>query len=37
MDVALRGYLLQVGKIALEGETKTIRTNEIIKKAHLGG
>ena len=37
LDVASRGYLLQVGRIMLEGDTEELKSNEIVKKAYLGG
>jgi branched-chain amino acid transport system ATP-binding protein len=37
LGVASRGYVLQVGKVVLEGDTETLRSSEIVKKAYLGG
>jgi branched-chain amino acid transport system ATP-binding protein len=37
LQVADRGYVLQVGKIILKGERDELMGNEIIKKAFLGG
>ena len=37
LGVANRGYLLQVGRIILEGDTEELKSNEIVKKAYLGG
>jgi len=37
LGVASRGYVLQVGKVVLEGDIQSIKTNEIVKKAYLGG
>jgi branched-chain amino acid transport system ATP-binding protein len=37
LEVASRGYVLQVGKVVLEGDTATLRSNDIVKKAYLGG
>jgi branched-chain amino acid transport system ATP-binding protein len=37
LGVAGRGYVLQVGRVVLEGDTKTIISNDIVKKAYLGG
>ena len=36
LDVASFGYVLQVGKVVLEGDTATIRNSDIVKKAYLG-
>jgi branched-chain amino acid transport system ATP-binding protein len=35
--VANRGYALQVGRVVLEGDIESMRNNEIVKKAYLGG
>jgi branched-chain amino acid transport system ATP-binding protein len=37
LGVASRGYVLQVGKVVLEGDIQTIKSSEIVKKAYLGG
>lgn len=37
LEVASRGYALQVGRVILEGEIETLRSSEIVKKAYLGG
>lgn len=37
LGVAGRGYVLQVGRVVLEGDTKTIISSDIVKKAYLGG
>jgi len=36
LDVADRGYVLQTGKIALEGPAKDLQQNEDVRKAYLG-
>ncbi len=36
LGVADRGYVLEVGKIVLEGEAKDLRDNEHVKKIYLG-
>jgi branched-chain amino acid transport system ATP-binding protein len=37
LQVALRAYALQVGKIVLEGDIDEFKGNELIKRAYLGG
>jgi branched-chain amino acid transport system ATP-binding protein len=37
LEVASRGYVLQVGKVVLEGDTETLKSSEVVKKAYLGG
>jgi branched-chain amino acid transport system ATP-binding protein len=37
LEVASRGYVLQVGKVVLEGDTAAISNSDIVKKAYLGG
>ena len=37
LGVAGHGYVLQVGRVVLEGDTKTIISNDIVKKAYLDG
>ena len=32
-----KGYVLETGRIVLEGDTKEIINNEFVKKAYLGG
>jgi branched-chain amino acid transport system ATP-binding protein len=36
LDVADRGYVLQTGKIVLEGPAKELRENEQVQKTYLG-
>jgi branched-chain amino acid transport system ATP-binding protein len=36
LDAASRGYVLETGKIALEGPAKDLRANERVRKAYLG-
>ena len=36
LDAASRGYVLETGKIALEGPAKELRANERVRKAYLG-
>jgi len=36
LDAASRGYVLETGKIALEGPAKQLRQNEQVRKAYLG-
>jgi branched-chain amino acid transport system ATP-binding protein len=36
LDVAHRGYVLETGRIALEGSAKELAANEDVKKAYLG-
>lgn len=36
LDVADRGYVLETGRIILEGESKVLRDNEEVRKAYLG-
>jgi branched-chain amino acid transport system ATP-binding protein len=36
LDVAHRGYVLETGKVALEGAAKELAENEDVKKAYLG-
>ena len=36
LDAASRGYVLETGKIALEGPAKELRQNEQVRKAYLG-
>ena len=36
LDVADRGYVLETGRIVLEGESKALRDNEAVQRAYLG-
>jgi branched-chain amino acid transport system ATP-binding protein len=36
LDVADRGYVLETGRVALEGTAKELAANEDVKKAYLG-
>ena len=36
LDIAHRGYVLEVGKIALEGDSASLRRDEFVKRAYLG-
>ena len=36
LDVSKRGYVLEIGKIALEDESSTLRSNPDVQKAYLG-
>ena len=37
LELSDRGYVIEVGKIVLEGNGKDLTTNEIVKKSYLGG
>jgi branched-chain amino acid transport system ATP-binding protein len=37
LGVAQRGYVLEVGRVSLEGEARELLENEHVKKAYLGG
>lgn len=37
LEVASKGYALQVGRVVLEGDIDKIRSSDIIKRAYLGG
>jgi branched-chain amino acid transport system ATP-binding protein len=37
MQVAQRGYVIEVGKIILEGDMNALKGNNVVKKAFLGG
>jgi branched-chain amino acid transport system ATP-binding protein len=37
LGVCQTGYVLEVGKVVLEGDRETIRCSEIVRKAYLGG
>jgi branched-chain amino acid transport system ATP-binding protein len=36
-QVSDRGYVLEVGKVVLEGETRELMANDLVRKAFLGG
>jgi branched-chain amino acid transport system ATP-binding protein len=36
LDVAQRGYVMETGRIALEGPAKDLKTNEQVRKTYLG-
>jgi branched-chain amino acid transport system ATP-binding protein len=36
LDAASRGYVLETGRIALEGPAKELRENEQVRKTYLG-
>jgi branched-chain amino acid transport system ATP-binding protein len=36
LDVSKRGYVLETGKIALEDQSSSLRTNPEVQKAYLG-
>ena len=36
LDVASRGYVMQTGEISLAGTTKSLKSNEMVKKTYLG-
>jgi branched-chain amino acid transport system ATP-binding protein len=36
LEISNRAYILQVGEIALEGESKRLRDNEEVKKKYMG-
>ncbi len=36
LDVANRGYVLETGTIALEGDAKELAANDAVQKAYLG-
>ena len=36
LDVADRGYVLETGRIVLEGESRALRDNEVVQRAYLG-
>ncbi len=36
LDVAHRGYVLETGRVALEGPAKELKTNEQVRKTYLG-
>ena len=37
LGVCQTGYVLEVGKVVLEGDRETIRCSDIVKRAYLGG
>ena len=37
LDVADRGYVLQVGRVVLQGDIEQLKASEIFKRAYLGG
>ena len=37
LEIASRGYALQVGRVVLAGDIEEIRTSDVIKMAYLGG
>jgi branched-chain amino acid transport system ATP-binding protein len=37
LGVASRGFVLQVGRVVLEGDMHTLRSSDIVKRAYLGG
>ena len=37
LEVASRGYVLQVGKVVLEGNIATLKASHVVKRAYLGG
>lgn len=37
LEVASSGYVLQVGKVILEGDIETMKSSDIVKRAYLGG
>lgn len=36
-SVAQKGYVLEIGSIILDGDTKDLANSEHVKKAYLGG
>ncbi len=36
LDVARRGYVMETGRIALEGPASELKTNEQVRKTYLG-
>ena len=36
LDIACRGYVMQTGEINLAGTTKSLKSNEMVKKTYLG-
>jgi len=36
LDVASRGYVMETGRIVLQGDAQELRTNEQVRKTYLG-
>jgi branched-chain amino acid transport system ATP-binding protein len=36
LDIASKCYVLQVGRVVLEGDTNTIKNSDVVKRAYLG-
>ncbi len=36
LDVASRGYVLETGRVVLEGRASDLKTNEQVRKTYLG-
>ena len=36
LDVAQRGYVMETGRIALQGDAQELRSNEQVRKTYLG-
>jgi branched-chain amino acid transport system ATP-binding protein len=36
LDLADRGYVLQTGRVVLEGKSEDLRDSELVRKAYLG-
>jgi branched-chain amino acid transport system ATP-binding protein len=37
LEIASRGYALQVGRVVLAGDIEEIRASDVVKRAYLGG
>ncbi|BCV23182.1 hypothetical protein hamaS1_32510 [Moorella sp. Hama-1] len=37
LSVAHRGYVLETGRITLQGKAQELTTNEAVRRAYLGG
>jgi len=37
LRIAHRGYVLEVGKVTTEGDTQSLRGNDHVRRAYLGG
>jgi branched-chain amino acid transport system ATP-binding protein len=37
LDISDRGYVIEVGRIVLEGQGKELATNEMVRKSYVGG
>jgi branched-chain amino acid transport system ATP-binding protein len=37
LEIATRGYALQVGRVVLEGDIDEIKNSDVVKRAYLGG